>query len=90
MSCRCCKPGEQEKKEKEGESQRTPFKNCRSDVCLLSRFSRVRLCDPTDCSPPGSPVHGILQEEYWSGFSRGPSWPRDQMSLVFCRWVLYH
>ena len=28
---------------------------------LLSRFSRVRLCDPTDGSPPGSPVPGILQ-----------------------------
>ena len=24
-------------------------------------------CDPMDCSPPGSPVHGISQEEYWSG-----------------------
>ena len=24
----------------------------------LSRFSRVRLCYPTDCSPPGSSLHG--------------------------------
>ena len=24
------------------------------------------LCDPVDCSPPGSSVQGILQE-YWSG-----------------------
>ena len=24
------------------------------------------LFDPMDCSPPGSSVHGILQEEYWS------------------------
>ena len=24
-------------------------------------FSRVRLCDPIDGSPPGSPVPGILQ-----------------------------
>ena len=24
-------------------------------------FSRVHLCNPTDCSPPGSSVHGILQ-----------------------------
>jgi len=23
--------------------------------------SRVRLCDPTDCSPPGSSVHGVFQ-----------------------------
>ena len=30
-------------------------------LLLLSRFSRVRLCDPTDGSPPGSSVPGILQ-----------------------------
>ena len=30
-------------------------------VYMLSHFSRVRLCDPTDGSPPGSPVPGILQ-----------------------------
>ena len=30
-------------------------------LLLLSRFSRVRLCDPIDGSPPGSPIPGILQ-----------------------------
>ena len=30
-------------------------------LLLLSRFSHVRLCDPIDGSPPGSPVPGILQ-----------------------------
>ena len=30
-------------------------------LLLLSRFSRIRLCDPIDGSPPGSPVPGILQ-----------------------------
>ena len=30
-------------------------------VLLLRRFSRVRLCDPIDGSPPASPVPGILQ-----------------------------
>ena len=30
-------------------------------LLLLSRFSRVRLCDPTDGSPPGFPTPGILQ-----------------------------
>ena len=30
-------------------------------LLLLSRFSRVRLCDPIDGSPPGFPVPGILQ-----------------------------
>ena len=30
-------------------------------LLLLSYFSRVRLCDPIDGSPPGSPIHGIFQ-----------------------------
>ena len=30
-------------------------------LLLLSCFSRVRLCDPIDSSPPGSAVPGILQ-----------------------------
>ena len=30
-------------------------------VWVLSRFSHVWLCDPTDCSPPGSSAPGILQ-----------------------------
>jgi len=30
-------------------------------LLLLSRFSHVRLCDPIDGSPPGSPISGILQ-----------------------------
>ena len=30
-------------------------------LLLLSHFSHVRLCDPIDGSPPGSPVPGILQ-----------------------------
>ena len=56
------------------------------------------LCDPMDCSPPGSPVHGILQARIleWVTMpsSRGSSQPRDQIlvSYVSCigRWVLYH
>ena len=24
--------------------------------------------DPLDCSPPDSSIHGISQEEYWSGW----------------------
>ena len=40
------------------------------------------LCDPTDCSLPGSSVHGILQARIleWVAmpFSRGSSPPRDQ------------
>ena len=33
-------------------------------------LSRVQLCDPMDCGPPGSSVHGILQARIleWEGF----------------------
>ena len=31
-------------------------------VKMLVAQSRPALCDPMDCSPPGSSVHGILQE----------------------------
>ena len=30
-------------------------------LLLLSHFSCPSLCDPIDCSPPGSPIPGILQ-----------------------------
>ena len=43
------------------------------------------LCDPVDCSPPGSSVHGILQARIleWVAisFSRGSSRPRDQTQV---------
>ena len=54
-----------------------------------------RLCDPLDCSLPGSYVPGILQARIleWVAisFSRGSSWLRDQ-TYVFCigRQILYH
>ena len=31
------------------------------------------LCDPMDCITPGSSVHGISQQEYWSGLPFPPS-----------------
>ena len=43
------------------------------------------LCDPMDCSPPGSSVHGILQARIleWVAisFSRGSSRPRDRTQV---------
>ena len=35
-------------------------------LLLLSRFSRVRLCDPIDGSPPGSLSLGFSRQEHWS------------------------
>ena len=45
-------------------------------LLLLSRFSRVRLCNPTDGSPPGSPVPGILQARTleWVAISFSNAW----------------
>ena len=35
--------------------------------------SGLTLCDPTDCSPPGSSVHwGFSRQEYWSGLPCSP------------------
>ena len=46
-------------------------------VCVKSLQSRVSLCNPMDCSPPGLSVHGILQARIleWVAmpFSRGSS-----------------
>ena len=48
-------------------------------VCMLSCFSCVQLCDPMDCSPPGSSVHGdSLGKNTGVGchaLLRGTSWP---------------
>ena len=45
----------------------------RLHVCrVLSHFSCVRLCSPMDRGPPGSSVHGISQQEYWSGLPFPP------------------
>ena len=50
---------------------------------LLQSCSTV--CDPMDCSPPGSSVHGILQARIpeWVAipFSRGSSPPRDRTQV---------
>ena len=46
------------------------------------------LCDPMDCSPPGSSVREFFQARIleWVAisFSRGSSWPRDQ-TQVSCK-----
>ena len=62
-------------------------------VYLLSRVWLI--CDPIDCRPPGSSVHGISQVRIlgWVAisFSRRSSWPRDRIH-IYCisRQILYH
>ena len=45
-------------------------------LLLLSRFSRVRLWDPIDGSPPGSPIPGFLQARTveWVAISFSNAW----------------
>ena len=43
-------------------------------ICVCAKLLQLCLtpCDPMDCSPPGSSVHGILQArllEYWVAVS---------------------
>ena len=54
-------------------------------VCVLAAQACLTLCNCMDCSPPGSPVHGILQARIleWVAipFSRGSSPPRDRTQV---------
>ena len=56
-------------------------------VCCLVTKSCRTLCDPMDCSTPGSPVPGISQARIleWVAisFSRGSSQPRDWTHVFF-------
>ena len=36
-------------------------------MCVLVAKLYPTLCDPMDCSPPGSSVHGFSRQKYWSG-----------------------
>ena len=67
-------------------------------MCAKSLQSCLTLCDPINCSLPGSSVHGILQARRleWVAmpFSRRPSRTRDQTYVSYVsyigRWVLSH
>ena len=65
-------------------------------LLLLSRISRVRLCDPTDSSPPGSSIPGILQARIleWVAisFSNAGKWkvkvkPLSRVQLFATQWT---
>ena len=62
-------------------------------ICAQSLQVRLTFCDPMHCSLPGSSIHGILQVRMleWVAtlYSRGSSWPRDQICISYGRWVLY-
>ena len=56
-------------------------------VCVLVAQSCSTICNPMDCSPPGSFVHGILQarivEWFAISFSRGSSWPGNWTRVFY-------
>ena len=70
-------------------------------MCCWAKLLQLylTLCDPMDCSLPGSSVHGILQAGIleWVDIlsSRGSSGPGDQthprlLHLLHCRQILYY
>ena len=54
-------------------------------VCVLVTWSCPTLCDPMDCSPPGSSIHGLLQARRlgWvaTPFSMGSSNPGTEFGF---------
>ena len=63
----------------------------RISVCAKSLQLCTALCDPMDCSPSDSSVHGILQARIleWIAipFSRGSSWPRDRTHISYVSYI---
>ena len=63
-------------------------------VCALVSQSCLTLCDPVDCSLPGSTVHGVFQarilESVATSFSRESSQPsnRTQVSCIAGRFFI--
>ena len=71
------------------------IKKSQLGFCRKITKSCPTLCDPMDCSPPGSSVHGIFQARIleWGAISssRGSSRHRDWIRIsCIGSWVLYH
>ena len=66
-----------------------PHNNFESEIAQLCQT----LCNPMDCSPPASSVHGILQARIleWVAisFSRGSSRPRDRIQVSHIAFTLW-
>ena len=72
------------------------FSNSFIELLCICVHSCPTLCNTIDCSPPGSTVHGIPRQEYWSGlpfilqgiFQTLGSNP-GLLCLLHCRGILY-
>ena len=61
-------------------------------VCVLMAQSHPTLCNPTNCSLPGSSVHGILQAsilDCHSLLQRIFLTQGSNLGLLYCRKILY-
>ena len=78
-----------------GSSQKMFTDICNIGYIVVAAQSCLTLCNPMDCSPPGSFVHVVLQARTleWEviPFSRGLSQPRDRTRVSFIAGkFLYH
>ena len=57
----------------------------------VKSLGRVRLCDPMDCSPPGSSVHGISQARVleWGAYSLNSNLTENVRSFCIIYFHLY-
>ena len=67
---------------KEGKERGLPFPSPmherKREIEVAQSYRTLR--DPTDCSLPGSSVHGISRQEYWSGLPL-PSLKKEERGL---------
>ena len=63
--------------------QMTLWNWSRHQKLMLVAQSCPTLCDPMDCSPPGSSVHGISQARTLEWVTV-PCWSRHQRNLLYC------
>ena len=64
-------------------AQKTGYPSLNSKVKMLVTQLYPTLCDPMDCSLPGSSVHGILQARIleWVGISFSGGFSRDRTQV---------
>ena len=94
----CCRGSWQDRRHLQTEVGTRTGKHSWEHLKVLVTQSYPTLCDPMDCSPPGSSVHGLLQARIleWVAipFSRGSFQPKDraQVSCIaggfFTIWVI--
>ena len=64
------------------------YGNSESSLCLVAQLC-LTLCDPMDCSPPGSFVHGDSPGKNTGVGCHALLQGIFPTSSIFCRWILY-